>query len=60
MLLLASAQLLLAGSRLGAIQDVVLLDRFEADPGPDADVEPLRDNLAKPEWRVEMVVTAAL
>ena len=45
-LLLASAQLLLAGSRLGAIQDVVLLDRFEADPGPDADVEPLRDNLA--------------
>ena len=45
-LLLATAQLLLAGSRLGAIQDVVLVDRFEADPGPDADVEPLRDNLA--------------
>ena len=45
-LLLATAQLLLAGSRLGAIQDVVLVDRFEADPGPDADVEPLRANLA--------------
>ncbi len=45
MLLLATAQLLLAGSRLGAIQDVVLVERFEADPGPDADVEPLRDNL---------------
>lgn len=46
MLLLATAQLLLAGSRLGAIQDVVLDERFEPDPGPDADVEPLRDNLA--------------
>ncbi|MBK8733618.1 MAG: DUF5063 domain-containing protein [Actinomycetales bacterium] len=38
-LLLATGQLLLAGSRLGAIQDVVLVDRPEADPGPDADVE---------------------
>ncbi len=46
MLLLASAQLLLVGSRLGAIQDIVLVERFEADPGPDADIEPLRDNLA--------------
>ncbi|MBK8470456.1 MAG: DUF5063 domain-containing protein [Actinomycetales bacterium] len=46
MLLLTSAQLLLAGSRLGAIQDVVLDERFEADPGPDVDVEPLRHNLA--------------
>ena len=46
MLLLATAQLLLAGSRLGAIQDVVLEERFEPDPGPDADVEPLRDSLA--------------
>ena len=46
MLLLATAQLLLAGSRLGAVQDVILDERFEPDPGPDADVEPLRDNLA--------------
>ncbi len=45
-LLLATSQLLVMGSRLGAIQDVVLDERFEADPGPDADVEPLRDNLA--------------
>ena len=46
LLLLATAQLLLAGSRLGAVQDVVLDERYEPDPGPDADVEPLRDNLA--------------
>jgi hypothetical protein len=45
-LLLAISQLLLMGSRLGAIQDVVLDERYEADPGPDADVEPLRDSLA--------------
>ncbi len=46
LLLLGTAQLLLAGSRLGAIQDIVLDERFEPDPGPDADVEPLRDSLA--------------
>jgi hypothetical protein len=45
LLLLATAQLLLTGSRLGAIQDVVLVERFEADPGPDPDVDPLRANL---------------
>jgi len=45
-LLLATSQLLVMGSRLGAIQEVVLDERFEADPGPDADVEPLRDNMA--------------
>ncbi len=45
-LLLATSQLLLAGSRLGAIQDVVLEERFEADPGPDPDLDPLRANLA--------------
>ncbi len=45
-LLLATAQLLLMGSRLGALQDVVLDERFEPDPGPDPDVEPLRDNIA--------------
>jgi hypothetical protein len=46
MLLLATSQLLLAGSRLGAIQDVVPEERFEADTGPDADLDPLRSNLA--------------
>jgi hypothetical protein len=45
-LLLATSQLLLAGSRLGAIQDIVLEERFEADPGPEPDLDPLHVNLA--------------
>jgi hypothetical protein len=45
LMLLATAQLLLSGSRLGAIQDVVPVERFEADPGPDPDVDPLRISL---------------
>ena len=45
-LLLAISQVLLAGARLGAITDVVPDDRFEADPGPDADVDPVRQGLA--------------
>ncbi len=46
LLLLATAQLLLTGSRLGAIQDIVLVERFENDPGPDPDLDPLRDSLS--------------
>ena len=46
LLLLATAQLLLTGSRLGAIQDIVLVERFESDPGPDPDLDPLRDSLS--------------
>lgn len=46
LLLLATSQLLLTGARLGAVHDVVLDERFEADTGPDPDVEPLRDNIA--------------
>jgi len=46
LLLLATAQLLLTGSRLGAIQDVVLVERFESDPGPDPDLDPLRASLS--------------
>src|SRR5690349_24944015 len=46
LLLLATAQLLLTGSRLGAIQDVVPVSRFESDPGPDVDVDPLRASLS--------------
>ena len=46
LLLLATAHLLLTGSRLGAIQDVVPVARFEPDPGPDADVDPLRASLS--------------
>ena len=45
-LLLATSQLLLAGARLGAIQDIVLQERFEADPGPEPDLDPLRASLA--------------
>ncbi len=37
---------MLAGARLGAIEDVVPEERFEPDPGPDADLDPLRTNLA--------------
>ena len=44
-LLLAVSQVLVAGARLGAITDVVPDERFEADPGPDADVDPLRQGL---------------
>jgi hypothetical protein len=45
-LTLALSQVLLAGARLGAIQDVVPEERFETDPGPDDDVDPLRGGLA--------------
>ena len=43
---LALSQVLLMGARLGAIQDVVPAERYEADPGPDADVDPLLQGMA--------------
>jgi hypothetical protein len=46
LLLLATSQLLLAGARLGAIEDVVPEERFEPDSGPDVDLDPVRTNLA--------------
>ena len=46
LLLLAVSDLLAAGSRLGAIVDVVPPERYEPDIGPDADVDPLRVALA--------------
>jgi hypothetical protein len=46
MLLLEVSQLLLAGGRLGAIADVIPEERFEEDPGPDPDLDDLRDQLA--------------
>jgi hypothetical protein len=46
MSLLALSQVLLMGARLGAIQDVVPAERYEADPGPDADVDPLLQGIA--------------
>ncbi len=45
-LLLAVSQILVTGARLGAITDIVPEDRFEADPGPDDDLDPLRQGLA--------------
>jgi len=45
-LLLAVSQIGVTGARLGAIADVLPTERFEPDPGPDADVEPLRTGLA--------------
>jgi Domain of unknown function (DUF5063) len=46
LLLLAVSDILAAGARLGATTDVVPLERFEPDVGPDPDVDPLRANLA--------------
>ncbi|WP_426593375.1 DUF5063 domain-containing protein [Cellulomonas sp. McL0617] len=46
LLLLAVSDILAAGARLGATTDVVPLERFEPDLGPDPDVDPLRANLA--------------
>ena len=44
--LLALSQVSLMGARLGAIQDIVLADRFEADAGPDAELDGLRAGLS--------------
>jgi hypothetical protein len=46
-LLLEVSQLLLAGGRLGAHEDLVPDERYEPVTGPDADVDELRENLAR-------------
>ena len=46
MVLLALSQVLVMGARLGAVEDVVPVERFEPDPGPDAELDPLRESLA--------------
>ncbi len=46
MLLLEVSQLMLAGGRLGAISDVIPVERFEPDAGSDPDVDGLRASLA--------------
>ncbi len=46
MSLLALSRVLVMGARLGAIEDIVPVARFEADPGPDPEVDPLRESLA--------------
>jgi len=44
--LLATAQIISTGARLGAIQDVVLDQRYEPDDGDDADLAALRAAIA--------------
>ncbi|GAB2572062.1 DUF5063 domain-containing protein [Streptomyces capparidis] len=46
MLLLEVSQLLLAGGRLGAIEDVLPDERYEPDAGPEPDADQLRERLA--------------
>ncbi|MEV6835826.1 DUF5063 domain-containing protein [Streptomyces sp. NPDC051133] len=46
-LLLEVSQLLLAGGRLGAHEDIVPEERYEPDPGPEPDVDALRENFAR-------------
>ncbi|MFJ7152322.1 DUF5063 domain-containing protein [Streptomyces sp. NPDC100445] len=46
-LLLEVSQLLLAGGRLGAHEDIVPDDRYEPDPGPEPDVDTIRENFAR-------------
>jgi hypothetical protein len=41
LLLLAVSDVLAAGARLGAMVDIVPIDRFEPDVGPDDDLDPL-------------------
>ncbi|MET9429109.1 MULTISPECIES: DUF5063 domain-containing protein [unclassified Streptomyces] len=45
-LLLEVSQLLLAGGRLGAHEDIVPDERYEPDAGPDMDVDELRERFA--------------
>lgn len=45
-LLLEVSQLLLAGGRLGAHEDIVPEERYEPDLGPEPDVDELRERLA--------------
>jgi hypothetical protein len=47
MLLLALSQVLVTGARLGAVEDVVPVQRFEPDPGPDVELDPVRESLAQ-------------
>ncbi|GGS85721.1 DUF5063 domain-containing protein [Streptomyces chromofuscus] len=46
-LLLEVSQLLLAGGRLGAHEDIVPEERYEPDLGPEPDVDGLRENFAR-------------
>ncbi|MDT0341936.1 DUF5063 domain-containing protein [Streptomyces litchfieldiae] len=45
-LLLQVSQVLLAGGRLGAFEDIVPEERYEPDTGPEPDMDELRERLA--------------
>jgi hypothetical protein len=45
-LLLQVSQLLLAGGRLGAHEDIVPEERYEPDTGPEPDMDEMRERLA--------------
>jgi hypothetical protein len=45
-LLLALSQIQVAGARLGAMVDVVPVERYEPDAGPDLDLDVVRERLA--------------
>ncbi len=47
LLLLEISQVLLAGARLGAMQDITPVEEYQPDVGPDADVDALRLRLAE-------------
>ncbi len=47
LLLLEISQLMLAGGRLGAIDDIVPAEQYETDTGPDPDLDELRERLAE-------------
>ncbi|KIZ19199.1 DUF5063 domain-containing protein [Streptomyces natalensis] len=46
-LLLEVSQLLLTGGRLGAHEDIVPVERYEPDSGPEPDVDELRERFAE-------------
>ncbi len=46
LLLLEVSQLLLAGARLGVMTDLVPQEQFEAETGPDPDLDRIREELA--------------
>jgi uncharacterized protein DUF5063 len=46
-LLLQVSQLLLAGGRLGAYEDIVPEERYEPDTGPEPDMDQMREQLAE-------------
>jgi len=47
LLLLEVSQVLLAGARLGVMTDLVPTDEYEAEAGPDPDLDRIRESLAE-------------